>query len=646
MSIMQLSPAPVFRSWDNLGFPLVGGKLFTYQAGTNTPQATYTDSTGTTPNPNPVILNFRGEAFVWLNPLLSYKYVLQDAFGNLIWTEDNIQGAIGVASNITPSITNTFTLGTPTITFANGYFGANGAAVFDPVSGNIGYYARTVAEIAASVVPVNYVYPTLDIRRYGGLGNGSTDDHIAVQAAFNVAGKAGGVVIFPPGYNFLCSSDITVPVAQSFAGPLASAQGPGWATPCITFGTGTTFGFIILGTGATTGGTTSTNYNYAGTFRDMNIAVTGTGGNAFYCNSVNQPRIQNCWIQGTNTNQCAIYMLNCLVPDVENVLVGGFGSATHGSVEFDSCTTTIYKNNRISGGVGTVGGLLIDRCTNFDGDGISVESVGLPIQVGSKTETVINCTTVRLKNLELENPGNGNPYIDIGSRLSGSALVLDLKIDGFFGSPSGTTSIPNAVQMRNFVGIEIGGCHFTLAGTPTSCFNILNGNSNGLTIRPNRNLSSLGVPWVYYVGAQVLSAGPYMEWQLGVLQGIGGRPTCTSRGLDALYDGANLTGATPSILINPGVTTMGGFFASKAISQSGATVVTSLAGGEPGMEITLVAADGNTTLTFGNSGGAFRFNGNGGTTIGANSTLVAGRAYHFKNDGSNGANGGSCWVQL
>ena len=110
----QLSPAPVFSSRDNFGFPLVDGKLFTYAAGTTTPQATYVDSTQTTQNTNPVVLNYRGEAFVWLNPLLAYKFVLQDAFGNQIWTEDNIQGAIGVASNITPSITNTFTLGTPT----------------------------------------------------------------------------------------------------------------------------------------------------------------------------------------------------------------------------------------------------------------------------------------------------------------------------------------------------------------------------------------------------------------------------------------------------------------------------------------------------------------------------------------------------
>jgi hypothetical protein len=85
-----LAPNAQFRSWDNSGAPLVGGKLFTYSAGTSTPVATYTDSTGGTPNTNPIILNSRGEAQVWLTPNVGYKFVLQDRFGNPIWTVDQL----------------------------------------------------------------------------------------------------------------------------------------------------------------------------------------------------------------------------------------------------------------------------------------------------------------------------------------------------------------------------------------------------------------------------------------------------------------------------------------------------------------------------------------------------------------------------
>lgn len=85
-----LSPLPVQRFYDNNNVPLVGGLLYTYIAGTSTPCPTYTDSTGATANTNPIVLNSRGEANVWLTPRQAYKFVLQDATFNTIWTVDQI----------------------------------------------------------------------------------------------------------------------------------------------------------------------------------------------------------------------------------------------------------------------------------------------------------------------------------------------------------------------------------------------------------------------------------------------------------------------------------------------------------------------------------------------------------------------------
>lgn len=90
----QLIPALVFQGTTGSGAPLVAGQLFSYAAGTTTPQATYVDSTQTTPNTNPVILNSLGQANVWLNPTLAYKFVLQDSAGNVQYTVDNILGAV------------------------------------------------------------------------------------------------------------------------------------------------------------------------------------------------------------------------------------------------------------------------------------------------------------------------------------------------------------------------------------------------------------------------------------------------------------------------------------------------------------------------------------------------------------------------
>lgn len=73
---------------DSAGLPLVGGKLYTYIAGTSTPQQTFVDAAGTTPNTNPIILDGRGEATIfWAG---SYKVVLTDADDVVIWTVDDV----------------------------------------------------------------------------------------------------------------------------------------------------------------------------------------------------------------------------------------------------------------------------------------------------------------------------------------------------------------------------------------------------------------------------------------------------------------------------------------------------------------------------------------------------------------------------
>lgn len=89
MSSALLCPFLKQSFTDSNGIPLAGGQLFSYAAGTSVPQATYTDSTAVTPNSNPVILDAAGRANVWLTAG-SYKFVLEDVLGNVIFTEDNV----------------------------------------------------------------------------------------------------------------------------------------------------------------------------------------------------------------------------------------------------------------------------------------------------------------------------------------------------------------------------------------------------------------------------------------------------------------------------------------------------------------------------------------------------------------------------
>ena len=85
---------------DNSGNVLTGGKLYTYAAGTTTPQVTYTSNTGVTYHTNPIILDAAGRVpaggEIWLTDGLVYKFVLKDANDVLIATWDNL---IGINSN-------------------------------------------------------------------------------------------------------------------------------------------------------------------------------------------------------------------------------------------------------------------------------------------------------------------------------------------------------------------------------------------------------------------------------------------------------------------------------------------------------------------------------------------------------------------
>jgi len=90
-----LAPVPKAKFFDNNGRPAVGYKLFTYEAGTNTKLDTYPDANTSTPNTNPIILDYRGEANVWMPPNVAYKLLFAppndtDPPTAPIWTVDDI----------------------------------------------------------------------------------------------------------------------------------------------------------------------------------------------------------------------------------------------------------------------------------------------------------------------------------------------------------------------------------------------------------------------------------------------------------------------------------------------------------------------------------------------------------------------------
>ena len=99
---MAVNLSPIgngFQFLTTTGLPLNGGLLYTYQAGSSTPLATYTDVNGTTANTNPIVLGTDGrpQNEMWLTYGYNYKFVLKDSAGVTIQSYDNLYGIIGTA---------------------------------------------------------------------------------------------------------------------------------------------------------------------------------------------------------------------------------------------------------------------------------------------------------------------------------------------------------------------------------------------------------------------------------------------------------------------------------------------------------------------------------------------------------------------
>ena len=90
--------------FDNNGNPLSGGKIYTYEAGTTTPLATYTSSTGNTAHTNPIVLDAAGRVpsggEIWNDYSKLYKFALKTSADVTIATYDNVGGSFNTGAII------------------------------------------------------------------------------------------------------------------------------------------------------------------------------------------------------------------------------------------------------------------------------------------------------------------------------------------------------------------------------------------------------------------------------------------------------------------------------------------------------------------------------------------------------------------
>ncbi len=186
-----LSPPPKLQFFDAAGVPLVGGKLYSYAAGTTTPLATYTSAAETACNTNPIILNSRGEAEVWLGSP-QYKFKLTTATDVEIWTVDNITSLSGLQAAI------------------YAYYAASaGASRVGFIQSGTGATARTVQDKLRDI---------FHVADYGILPTVADNAAGFANLAAEVQARGGGTILFPGGQTYdVFTSSFSTPVSTLMA---------------------------------------------------------------------------------------------------------------------------------------------------------------------------------------------------------------------------------------------------------------------------------------------------------------------------------------------------------------------------------------------------------------------------------------------
>lgn len=209
--------------FDDNGVPLSGGKIYTYAAGTTTPQSTWIDPTGATPNANPIVLDSAGRPpqEIWLSVAYAYKFVTKTSNDVLIRTYDNIPGLpqpalANDADSILYTQGNTVTAGGFVVgnTYMIASVGSTNFVAIGAAANSIGvvFVATGAGSGTGTAYNVQTVaqkfQQTVSVKDFGAVGdwNGTqsspgtgTDDTVAIQAAIDYCVTNGAGLFFPPG---------------------------------------------------------------------------------------------------------------------------------------------------------------------------------------------------------------------------------------------------------------------------------------------------------------------------------------------------------------------------------------------------------------------------------------------------------------
>lgn len=299
--------------FDNNGNPLTGGKIYTYNAGTTTPLATYTTNSDASFHTNPIVLDSAGRVpsggEIWLQLGVGYKFVLQTAANVLIATYDNIP------SSAQPPAAND----ADSIMYEQGYTVTAGSFVVGKIYRivSIGTTNFTLIGATANSVGLHFIATgvgsgtgtaelsqtvetklreTVSVKDFGAVGDGIADDTVAFSSAIAASKQiyipAGTylvdtVVVTGNGYNIVGASptDTIIRARTSSTTKLFDVHG----VPFVGYSRENTFRNFTLDMQNMTDTSSSyglyLNYAYNLSFEQIKVINNGTSKLSLYAES-------------------------------------------------------------------------------------------------------------------------------------------------------------------------------------------------------------------------------------------------------------------------------------------------------------------------------------------------------------------------
>ena len=227
MAIATLLPMPRAVFYDALGKPLAGGFVYTYVPGGTTPAMTWQDAGEATPNENPIRLDANGSCLLY--GAANYQITVTDSLGNQVPAYSGLTAADTALAAMVPAVPTIAALQAETSStlpqsqcYVLGYTSAadggegpfivgttaaaNGGTIINDASGR-SWHRDTGSQIYSA-------------KWFGAVGNGTTNDSSAIQAALTASGVAGGGIVYlpPTGAAYLLNTGLTVPAGVKLMG--------------------------------------------------------------------------------------------------------------------------------------------------------------------------------------------------------------------------------------------------------------------------------------------------------------------------------------------------------------------------------------------------------------------------------------------